>query len=72
MSEKLKPCPFCGEHPHVFFVSKDLLKVTKGYETWKTDMYRLICPNKCCMQCKPYGELEEATAVWNARWKDEQ
>lgn len=68
----LKPCPFCGEHPHVFFVSKDLLKTTEKYNTWKTDMYRLICPNKCCMQTKPYSSLEETAAVWNVRWKDEQ
>lgn len=70
MSEKLKPCPFCGEHPHVFFASKDLLKITERYKTWKTDMYRIVCQNNCCMQSSVYGTLEEAAAVWNARWKD--
>lgn len=50
MSEKLKPCPFCGEQPHVFFASKEVLKFTERGKTWKYDMHRIICPNNCCMQ----------------------
>ena len=68
MGDKLKPCPFCGEKPHVFFADARVAEHLMGI---KKDMYRIICPKNCCMQSKFYGSEDEAAQEWNRRAGDE-
>lgn len=54
MSNKLKPCPFCGGKASV----KDYLKVK----------YAVGCDTGGCLASLfPYDTIEEAIAAWNRR-----
>lgn len=55
MSEKIKPCPFCGKQPYT--------------EPWSSGFYKVICGNEeCPAQPRVVGGSELlAVQIWNAR-----
>lgn len=54
MSDKLKPCPFCGG-------KAELLIVPNGKAEWI-----IKCKNKCCNQF-PHESKGDAINAWNRR-----
>lgn len=57
MSERLKPCPFCGEAPRTEEIN------------WNIDAstdYRMICPG-CGATQLPRSSFEDAAKLWNQR-----
>lgn len=63
-----KPCPFCGDKPHVFFVDRRIAEMQLGI---KKSLYKVVCPKNCCMQSKFYYSEDEAFDTWNRRAGDE-
>ena len=55
MTEKLKPCPFCGD-----------LNATIGYSGWDAARY-VWCVNDCRSSSQIYPTAKEAIAAWNTR-----
>jgi len=64
MSDKLKPCPFCGSTAQLFGDSK------RGEDlTWC-----VVCQDPeaiCCARIPYCNSAEEAVEVWNRRIPDE-
>lgn len=61
MSDKLKPCPFCGEEATI--------RIFKGKNGWR-DRYAVICrydEGGCGAESGLYHSEEEATESWNRR-----
>ena len=59
---ELKPCPFCGDKPHMFNTGR----------AFPRKYFRVICKHNCCMQSKLYGKEADAVKMWNKRGlKDE-
>ena len=60
MSEKLKPCPFCGKTPEL-----------KAFYSAKSAYYFVECRNfDCSMYCytkKSFGNYVDAIEAWNRR-----
>ena len=69
MSEKLKPCPFCGGIAAMFKMG--------NRDEWGVDCcsvpYKKVLPNQCPMQKGSFGMYPsetEAIAAWNKRTSD--
>jgi Lar family restriction alleviation protein len=60
MQYEPKPCPFCGEEPHVFCTGN----------AFPRKYFRVLCKRNCCMQSKLYTNKAEAVRMWNRRAKD--
>ena len=58
MTEKLKPCPFCGGLPKFYEI------YTNGAKVWK-----VMCGKRvdCCAILNDYSTKEEAAKAWNTR-----
>ena len=56
MSEKLKPCPFCGG---LAWPGQD---ATVGTQFWIT-----CGDEKCSAEQRPFDDLEDAITAWNTR-----
>ena len=52
MSERLKPCPFCGGEASVV--------------QYVGDLYAVVC-NYCFVRTSKYSEKEKAVSAWNRR-----
>jgi Lar family restriction alleviation protein len=59
MSEKLKPCPFCGSS-HV---------LAEDFEEFDMGMYWIRCGD-CGAGCSTKDTTEEAIKAWNRRAND--
>lgn len=61
MSDKLKPCPFCGKKA----------KIKRDYDFYSHEYsHYVICWNKLCsvsLYTKNYPTKSDAIAAWNAR-----
>ena len=53
MSDKLKPCPFCGGEPYI-----------KQYKDFY--LYKVICEN-CYIETGGWREKRNAVKAWNRR-----
>ena len=56
MSEKLKPCPFCGQKPYI----EDCL----NYITNKIESYYVVCN---CQSVVDFDTKKRAIEAWNTR-----
>ena len=58
MTEKLKPCPFCGGLPKFYEI------YANGAKVWK-----VMCGKRvdCCAILNEYDTQEEAAEAWNKR-----
>jgi Lar family restriction alleviation protein len=61
MSDKLKPCPFCGEEAYL----KDEAQ-TNSSAKCPPSIYRAVCSG-CEVRTDFYYKPEEAAGVWNTR-----
>ena len=68
MSEKLKPCPFCGEKLEITANAYSSYYSGPVWKHW--NWYRVQCP-QCEVQTTEYPTVEEAIEAWNRRAKDD-
>ena len=63
MSEKLRPCPYCGGYPAIYALAKN------GGLIWKLRLGENLKGEGTATEFKTQAEAYEA---WNRRVKDEQ
>ncbi|MBQ3397004.1 MAG: hypothetical protein IJR43_10620 [Synergistaceae bacterium] len=63
MSERLKPCPYCGGYPAIYGLAKN------GGLIWKLRLGESL---KAESTATEFQTQAEAYAYWNRRVKDEQ
>lgn len=65
MSEKLKPCPFCGREMTIYSSSR-LMRFTISHKGLRSCYFHSFE-----IDWQTVGSLAEATEAWNRRAKDE-
>ena len=59
MTEKLKPCPFCGE--------TNINTIDVGSHLFNLERYAVICNTCGSYMAKDFETVKQATKAWNRR-----
>ena len=69
MTDKLKPCPFCGGKAKIYTHIKATEYKNGVWTEYKPEVWRVMCDARvdCCALLNKFDTKQEAIEAWNRR-----